>query len=34
MTKNQNPKKDLYANKNKKHHNHHGRQRHTAVVFD
>lgn len=32
MTKIQ--KKDPWANKNKKHHNHHGRQRHTAIVFD
>lgn len=32
MGKNQ--KKDLWVHKNKKHHNHHGRQRHTAVVFD
>ncbi len=29
-------KKDVHSNqnRNKKHHNHHGRQRHTAIVFD
>lgn len=32
MTKAKN--NDYTANKNKKHHNHHGRKKHTAVVFD